>query len=285
MTRPMLVGVTDSSASARAVEWAARRCARTGAPIVLVHMLDSYLSTLDNQSYHQEALAEARALVARAAERARAAAPEAEVTHSLHTGSSILELFAELARERDAELVVVGSDTRGRAAQRRAQGTGSLRIAAAAEVPVVIVPDIELDGRRGVVVGVDGSDTAAKAFAFAVREASARGEPLIAVHGWFDPSMRLGGEFMIAETEAQTRERVQEFVDGLVAPHRAEHPDLEVEVRTVARIPADALTDAAEEAALLVVGSHGRGAFRRLLLGSVSHEVLSNLTAPTVVVR
>ena len=259
MNRPMLVGVTDSSASRRAVDWAATRAARTGSTVVLVRMLDSFLSTLDNQSYHEKAVASARELVAGAVQQVRAIAPDAEVIESLHTGSSVLELFSDLAKEHGAELVVVGSDTRGRAAQQRSRGTGSLRIAASAEVPVVIVPDIDLEGRRGVVVGVDGSDTAAKAFDFAVGEASARGEPLITVHGWFDPSMRLGGEFMIAETEAQTRQRVQEFVDELYAPHRDAHPGLEIDVRTVARVPADALAEAAENASLLVVGSHGRG--------------------------
>lgn len=285
MNRPIIVGVTDSSASRKAVDWAAERAARTGSPIMLVHMLDSYLATLENQTYHEQHRAEAQQLVDAAAEQVRAVAPGVAIETQLFTGSSVPEVFVKAAAGADAELVVVGSDTRGRAAQQRSQGTGSLRIAAAGDVPVVIVPDIPLEGRRGVVVGIDGSDTAAKAFDFAVAEASARAEPLIAVHGWFDPSMRLGGEFMIAETEAQTKARVEEFVQELYAKHAQAHPGLEIDTRVVARVPADALAEAAESATLLVVGSHGRGAFRRLLLGSVSHEVLTKLVGPTAVVR
>ena len=36
---------------------------------------------------------------------------------------------------------------------------------------------------------------------------------------------------------------------------------------------------------MTVVGSHGRGAFKRFLLGSISHEVLSRLATVTAVVR
>lgn len=284
MTRPMLVGVSRSEASDRAVDWAADRAARTGSPIVLVHMLDSFLATLDNSAHHEAAVDAGRELLAEAALRVRAIAPDAAVEEVLHTGSSVPSLFGELAHEREAELIVVGSDTTGRPAS-TPRGVGSLRVAAAAEAPVAIVPVVDVSDRRGVVVGVDGSDIAARAFDFAVAEAANRGEPLIAVHGWFDPSMHFSGEFMLAETETQVRERVTEFVEGLFAPHRAAHPDLELEVRTLGQRPVDAIRSAAEEGSLLVVGSHGRGAFRRLLLGSVSHEVLMDVTGPTIVVR
>jgi nucleotide-binding universal stress UspA family protein len=41
----------------------------------------------------------------------------------------------------------------------------------------------------------------------------------------------------------------------------------------------------AANASLVVVGSHGRGAVARFLLGSVSHGVLARLAAPTVIAR
>jgi nucleotide-binding universal stress UspA family protein len=49
--------------------------------------------------------------------------------------------------------------------------------------------------------------------------------------------------------------------------------------------PVRALADASSGAELLVVGCHGRGAVRSILLGSVSHGVLHLATSPVAVVR
>jgi nucleotide-binding universal stress UspA family protein len=47
---------------------------------------------------------------------------------------------------------------------------------------------------------------------------------------------------------------------------------------------APALVAAAATAALLVVGTHGRGAVAGLILGSVSHDVLLNMPCPVIVI-
>jgi nucleotide-binding universal stress UspA family protein len=49
--------------------------------------------------------------------------------------------------------------------------------------------------------------------------------------------------------------------------------------------PVEALLEASTEAKMLVVGSRGRGGFRRLLLGSTAHGVLTHLPCPTVITR
>lgn len=49
--------------------------------------------------------------------------------------------------------------------------------------------------------------------------------------------------------------------------------------------PAIVEAAAAEEADMIVVGSHGRGRVGRFVLGSVSDHVIRNATAPVLVVR
>jgi nucleotide-binding universal stress UspA family protein len=74
-------------------------------------------------------------------------------------------------------------------------------------------------------------------------------------------------------------------VDAILAPWLARYPDVTVS-RVVARErPSDALVEAGDGAALLVVGSRGRGGFAGLLLGSVSRQVLQHATCPVAVVR
>ena len=71
-----------------------------------------------------------------------------------------------------------------------------------------------------------------------------------------------------------------------VAGLAEKYPDLVVHQRLETNTePAKALVDTAEEARLLVIGSHGRGGFSRTVLGSTAHAVLLNVPCPTIVTR
>jgi nucleotide-binding universal stress UspA family protein len=84
---------------------------------------------------------------------------------------------------------------------------------------------------------------------------------------------------LVAEEE---RVVLAETVAGLAE----EYPDLTVkQVLVTDREPAKALVDAARGTKLLVLGSRGRGSFRRLLLGSTAHAVLAQLPCPTIITR
>ncbi|GAA1695250.1 hypothetical protein GCM10009733_108610 [Nonomuraea maheshkhaliensis] len=73
--------------------------------------------------------------------------------------------------------------------------------------------------------------------------------------------------------------RLQAVHDRLKAAGH-DHPQVAV-VEDVRRAhPVDALITAAERAGLLIVGSHGRGAPRSTLLGSVSRGVLHHALCP-----
>jgi nucleotide-binding universal stress UspA family protein len=135
-----------------------------------------------------------------------------------------------------------------------------------------------------VIVGVDGSETAQAALAWADREAVLHGWPIDAVMAWGllaqqheDPATPFDPTY--GETEA--RAALGAFVDRAVGAARAPA----IGRRPVCALPAPALLEAGEEAALLVVGSRGRGGFKGMLLGSVSQQVLHHTPVPLAIVR
>ncbi|UOQ89961.1 universal stress protein [Agromyces endophyticus] len=280
----IVVGVsTAGQAGLRAVRWGAERASAQRARLRLVHVVDSAVEATGDAELLLAALDRARASLADAAGVALDVDPALEVETDLEQGSPV-DVFA--ARSRGAGLLVVGSDWHGGKRPSR-RGVHSLRIAAASEAPVAVVPDIDVSARRGVVVGVDGSEPGGRALAFAADEAEGRGVPLVAVHAW-DMALMAGGEYgygpaMVAVDDLSDAART--VLDDVLDPIVAERPELEIERRIEAGDPVTALSEAAASAELLVVGSHGRGAIARFLLGSVSHGVLSRLEAPTVVVR
>jgi nucleotide-binding universal stress UspA family protein len=74
------------------------------------------------------------------------------------------------------------------------------------------------------------------------------------------------------------------FLEQLVAETLGEDRPARTTLSPINDLPARALIDASEDAALVVVGSRGLGGFRELLLGSVSGQVVRHATCPVVVV-
>ena len=118
-----------------------------------------------------------------------------------------------------------------------------------------------------IVVGVDGSETADAALAWAAGEARLRRAHLDIVHAYTYPVM---GDFPVAELDSALVDEAQAVLDGAVA--RADLDNVEFDARLEREPVAMGLVEAAEGADLLVVGSRGRGGFVGLLLGSVSQQ-------------
>jgi nucleotide-binding universal stress UspA family protein len=161
-----------------------------------------------------------------------------------------------------------------------------------------------------IVVGIDDSPGARKALAWAVTEARLRGVALRVVHvhrqeEWtapmYFPSQHASpgvptgsaGEPPAVELEdvLQAQERLREVASAraeeLVEELLGEVGAAGVEVQPTVvreRHPADALVELSSDADLLVVGSRGRGGFRGLVLGSVTHALVLHATCPVVVV-
>ena len=135
------------------------------------------------------------------------------------------------------------------------------------------------------VVGVDGSDNAAAACDWAVAHAAGRCRELRLVNVWQHPyvgALPMAGTGF-TDASAGMAEGAQTLVQAAV--ERLQVPEGVAVSGAAGEGPAaEVLLDGAADADLLVVGTRGRGGFRRLVLGSVSHQTATHATAPTVVV-
>ncbi|MFC0551493.1 universal stress protein [Planotetraspora thailandica] len=137
-----------------------------------------------------------------------------------------------------------------------------------------------------IIVGADGSRVAFEAVGWAAREAALREEPLKVVHALPEWIFKGGARGSCAQVAEWMRAGGAEVLAGAIERVRKEAPEIEVESALLAGDPRAALIKAAEaEADLIVLGNHGIGGFRGLLLGSVAHGVAGHAHCAVVVVR
>ena len=142
-------------------------------------------------------------------------------------------------------------------------------------------------GQELVVVGVDGSPQSVRALDWAARYAAASGARVQALRAWHYPGV--AGQAPVGKAPEPVRHEAEKDVraplDEAVAKVRAAQPGAEVEARLGYGHPAQVLIEASKEADLLVVGSHGHGAFTGMLVGSVSIHCVTGAFCPVVVIR
>ncbi len=133
-----------------------------------------------------------------------------------------------------------------------------------------------------VVVGLDETPASRRAALWAAREAARRGAVLEVITTWmFDA---LDAAPAVAVDPALLRESAEQIQAEALAEVLAlveERPA--VRTRVLQCSAADALVDASTRADLVVVGTHGRGPVRAMLLGSVSQAVVRHAACPVVV--
>lgn len=278
----IVAGVDGSVTSRAAVEWAANDAFRMREPLRIVHAVDRTPYQITKvpagvmpdalQKAGQRALAEAVALV-------HERQPTVEVTAETVEGSpaGVLRAMDESATE-----IVVGSRGLG-GVSGTLLGSVSTHVAGHARCPVVVVRGERFEPRGEVVVGADDAPESEAALGYAFEQAKLRGARLRVLHAWQLPVHAYAPEVSYGMDEI-AEERRRAIAERLAA-YQEKYPQVEVVQDMRAGAAADELAAASENADLVVVGSHGRGAVASALLGSVSRAVLHRARCPVAVVR
>jgi nucleotide-binding universal stress UspA family protein len=296
MTDEVVVGVDGSDRARTALAWGLQEARLRGGAVRPVtvwpedgppHAHDGGIGRPSVADFERDVLSR---MSADAAEVAAATGCEAVPVHTeVRYGQPAQQLIDTAG---DDGLLVVGS--RGRGGVRGAVlGSVSQQCAQYGRGPVVVVRDD--DSSHGavlwqgaasrVVVGVDGSAGSVAALRFAAAEARLRGGELHVVHAWMDTVSGYGGPPWALSDTALRDQADDTLRESVEEAWRDGPPGVQVRAETIEGVEWDVLTEVADAADLLVVGSRGRTGWSSLLLGSVGLRCITYAPCPVAVVR
>jgi nucleotide-binding universal stress UspA family protein len=139
----------------------------------------------------------------------------------------------------------------------------------------------------GIVVGVDGSPNSERALDWAMRQALAVQAPLTVVAVHEVAKSYWGGIPVVGSADTavlgQLRQAAEEMTHQ-AASRLGDAGPASVTVHAVSGFVVKELVDASQDADLVVVGARSGSGFARLLMGSVSSEVVQHSACPVVIV-
>jgi nucleotide-binding universal stress UspA family protein len=283
----IVVCIDGSAASDAAVAWATREAIMRHLRITLMHAVPPVVVGwpvgqvyADMPGWQQE---NGQHVVDQARKTLSANLGDSELAeiHTEMAYSSVVPALIDASK--DARMIVAGSEGLG-ALGRLLLGSVTTALLHHAHCPVAVIHSDEgaiPNSDAPVLVGIDGSPASEAAIALAFDEASRRGVELMALHAWSDVGVfpMLGMDWRDSEAKGQ------EILAERLAGWQEQYPDVRVERLLFCDKPSRWLLQESERAQLVVVGSHGRGGFAGMLLGSVSSHVAQSATVPVVVVR
>ncbi|RWZ59213.1 universal stress protein [Labedella populi] len=186
----------------------------------------------------------------------------------------------------DADLLVVGTGNANRTPVFH-HPSMAVRLTTVGRTDLAVIPEdwqaSAIPAR--VVAGISGGVDDRVTIAAAAREAERLGARLELLHSWNRASFAaaMGSELAMDFTLYEDAHR--KILDAAVEEASEHYPELEVGGILSDVAVSRVLREAAEGAALLVVGSHGTTAFDRFFVGSTSHDVVAAPVCPTLIVR
>jgi nucleotide-binding universal stress UspA family protein len=239
--------------------------------------------------------ADAKAELGAIACRLRQDSPEITTTVNVCVGDPAEEII-RLARERNADLIVMASHGRG-AVGRLAFGSVADRVARTSETPVMIIrpqaarPELGPVSIYRLLVPLDGSDIAAQALPLAE-----------AIGKWLDVPIHLLAALDISQatsyslaTGALFSEPLYDEVFGRLRHDTEQMLEQQAEQLRQSGISAEweivegqavpTIENAARDGDVVVMTTHGRGGVGRWVIGSVAEKLVRHCPAPVILLR
>jgi nucleotide-binding universal stress UspA family protein len=139
-----------------------------------------------------------------------------------------------------------------------------------------------------ILVPVDQSENSSRALEYALKLAKSTASKVVLLSVIQDIPSYSGESYVsIQELEKSFQESTKKYVDDLLKKAEMKY---DIKAQGIVRQgghPARIILDVAksEGADLIIMGSRGMGSFKKMLLGSVSHAVISHATVPVLTVR
>lgn len=280
--RRLLVAMDLSTRSERGLDRALMLARRYKARLLLLHVVDDDQPPAVIKAERRQATALLHEQVAK-----RAASDDVRSGILVETGDPF-RVIADVARRRDADLVVMGAHRR-RPVGDLFVGTTVERVMRTGGQPVLMVNAEPVEPYRRVLVAVDMSEASANALRVGKARGFLDGVEVSILHGFMPLAkgmMAYAGveerriNEHVAQSTAEAAARLRAFLqaqgyDGEGwATLVEEGPPFEVIRGAVERLRPD----------LLVIGTHGHTGIKRLLLGSVADRVLREVACDVLAV-
>lgn len=289
MVTRILVPLDGSPLAARALPYATALARATHARLILLRVVEAHGLTVQSRTRAQiTVLQEAEAYLEQLAAPLRTQGLTVDVATPYDVPAEAI--LDEIAL-RDADLVVMATHGRG-GLGRWVCGSVAARILHATKVPVLLVrawqeqPTQPFAAKPRIIVPLDGSPFAEAALPTARDLAATLGGELLFVQAVAPPEVTLVAEFAYAmfDPEAELAAATTYLRDLTAAEIAAGRP---AQFVTQVAHPVSLLAEVARanNAALIVMATHGRNNVGRLVMGSVADATLREGNTPLLLVR